>query len=394
MALFLIVAGLTGAFLPFEEELTLATRPWLSAATPPFPGAKPLDAVTLADRVGQQTGGDVGFLPLNVPADHVFILSVTAKEGAAPLPYDTVWADPYDGKIRLAFRYAELSDGAQNILPFLYQLHYSLALGPWGLFAFGVASLVWTIDCFVGFYLTLPIRKKRVANTVPGKSWWARWRPAWKIRKTARGHKLNFDLHRAGGLWLWPLLFVFAWTGVGFNLPSVYLPVMRVLGASDYVEPQGPALPPGSVPLGLATARDLGRTLLQAEADRRGFSVERGVYIYYAKDAGAYRYTASTTLDVSEDHPQTHLWLSAADGRLLRFDEPLGGSAADKTMSWLYMLHMAQVFGLPYRIFVSILGVAVAALSITGILIWMKKRSAKLVGKQRVESLAGYKRAP
>lgn len=70
---------------------------------------------------------------------------------------------------------------------------------------------------------------------------------------------------------------------------------------------------------------------------------------------------------------------------LVRFAAPVAGSAADRTTSWFEMLHMAEVFGLPYRIFVSALGlaVAVAGLSVTGILIWTKKRSARLLGKRR-----------
>lgn len=34
----------------------------------------------------------------------------------------------------------------------------------------------------------------------------------------AGGYKLNFDLHRAGGLWLWAMLFILAWSSVAFNL--------------------------------------------------------------------------------------------------------------------------------------------------------------------------------
>jgi hypothetical protein len=44
-------------------------------------------------------------------------------------------------------------------------------------------------------------------------------------------------------------------------------------------------------------------------------------------------------------------------------------------------LHMAHVFGLPYRIFVALLGVAVSILSVTGVVIWWKKRQARVHGK-------------
>jgi uncharacterized iron-regulated membrane protein len=50
----------------------------------------------------------------------------------------------------------------------------------------GIASLVWMLDCFVGFYLTLPVRvaakKPAPKVTVKGKGWWARWRPSWAVR--------------------------------------------------------------------------------------------------------------------------------------------------------------------------------------------------------------------
>lgn len=381
MAFFLIVAGLTGAILPFEEELTLLSRPQLSSAAPPVEGTMPLDAVTLAERVTEATGGRIEFLPLQVATDHIFSVSVASRDGNPPLSYNTVWVDPYSGAIKLKFRYGALSDGPQNIVPFIYELHYSLALGDWGTSALGLASLIWTLDCVVGFYLTLPIRKKKTAIKIPGaKSWFSRWRPAWTLRKGVRGHKLNFDLHRAGGLWLWPLLFVFAWSGVGFNLLSVHEPIMKVLGATEYSEPFGS---PSSQSIGFKQASLIGLNLMQEEARRQGFSIERPGYLLYRNDSGTYRYSARTSLDAAHDDPQTILWFSGTDGSFLRFDPPLGKTLADKTMKWFYMLHMGQVFGLPYRIFVSVLGVAVAVLSVTGILIWMKKRSAKILGKQR-----------
>lgn len=380
MALFLIVAGATGALLPFMAELTLASRPALSAAAPPAPGARPLDGATLAERVERQAGGRVSGLSLDIPSDHIASVSVEARPGRPALGYDTVWADPYTGKVRLAYRDGVPADGPQAIPYFLLLVHYGLVLGEWGRWAFGVAALVWTIDCFVGFYLTLPVRPKRA---VPSKSWWSRWRPAWTLRKGARGHKLTFDLHRAGGLWLWPVMVVFAWSGVGFSLTSVHAPVMHLLGGTEWVPLPVLAEPLDPPPIGMRAAVATGERLMGAEAARRGFTVERPGYFSYDAGSGLYRYGARTSLDVVNEGGRTNLWFSGVDGRLVRFTAPIEGSAADKTTRWFEMLHMAQVFGLPYRIFVSMLGLAVAALSVTGILIWMRKRSARLLGKRR-----------
>jgi hypothetical protein len=53
-----------------------------------------------------------------------------------------------------------------------------------------------------------------------------------------------FTCHRSSGRWLWALLLVFAWSGVGFNLQGVYEPVMGTLtGKQPSVHDGLPELP-------------------------------------------------------------------------------------------------------------------------------------------------------
>jgi uncharacterized iron-regulated membrane protein len=56
---------------------------------------------------------------------------------------------------------------------------------------------------------------------------------------------------------------------------------------------------------------------------------------------------------------------------------PSGQYAGNTVSNWLYALHMANVFGLPYRIFVCVLGLVIAALSVTGVIVWWHKRRAR-----------------
>ena len=53
----------------------------------------------------------------------------------------------------------------------------------------------------------------------------------------AASYRVNFDLHRAGGLWLWPLLFVFAWSSVELEPKTgAYDFVMEaLLGPREYL---------------------------------------------------------------------------------------------------------------------------------------------------------------
>ncbi|MFP3519541.1 PepSY domain-containing protein, partial [Pseudomonas sp. SIMBA_077] len=59
------------------------------------------------------------------------------------------------------------------------------------------------------------------------------WATAWKI-KGGHAYRLNFDLHRAAGLWLWLLLLPIAISSVAMNLPSqVFKPVVSLLSSIE-----------------------------------------------------------------------------------------------------------------------------------------------------------------
>jgi uncharacterized iron-regulated membrane protein len=47
---------------------------------------------------------------------------------------------------------------------------------------------------------------------------------------------------------------------------------------------------------------------------------------------------------------------------------------------------MADVFGLPYRIFVCVLGLIITMLSVTGVYIWWKKHKARIHANSRSAS--------
>ena len=218
-----------------------------------------------------------------------------------------------------------------------------------------------------------------------------RWRPAWLVRWRARGHKFNFDLHRAGGLWLWPMLLVFAWSSVGFNLPSVYQPAMSSLGAAAPYERRALPTPLDDPPLSVADAIDTGERLLRVRAAREGFTVISPSAIVYYPAHGAYRYLARTSLDIMHEGGLTTIWI---DGRDIGFEPATGPRAADTVNAWLGMLHMGLVGGTAYKILVSAVGLVTTMLSVTGVLIWMKKRSASLVVRRRRVTGLGTLEAP
>ena len=370
IALFLIVAGSTGALLAFNEELTDATQPW-RLVTPPSADAPLLDPVSLNEAALKSApeGYSLGGLNLKVEAGRALEVGLNKPEGG-DLPYLQAAIDPYTGKLLHIGEWGAISAGWHEIMPFIYTLHYKLAIDVWGLYAFGIAALIWTIDCFVGFYLTLPLSKR---------GWWRRWRKACGVRLPVRNrYKLNVDLHLASGLWLWPVLLVFAWSSVAMNLREVYDPVMRLLG----VESPYAALPDKVAAEGFKP--DWRRALIQAkthaaaQGEVRGYQTISDDYLYFDSSKNVFSYSFRTSLDFT-NHGGWSTLSFYPDGRLAQTLIADGGLDEGGVDNWMFALHMANVWGLPYRIFVSVLGLAITALSVTGVLIWTRKRSARLL---------------
>lgn len=393
LTLFLAVAGFTGIFLAWIDELDTAAAPQLHLAAPPHVGARPLDTLTIReDLLRRYPGADIHFLPLEIEPGRSLQLFVewpdprTGLERTDAPGWNQIFINPYTGEELGRRKWGDITQGTINLMPFVYRLHYSLALGDWGLFIFGLAALIWALDCFVGFYLTLPVRLSAARERPAASNWWRRWQPSWAVRWKASRYKLNFDLHRASGLWLWPLLLVFAWSSVSFNLPQVYVPVMKLLGAQDQREAySGALLPqPRSHPaLSYGAALERGRALAREQAGKAGLSLSAHgeTYLWHTPETGMFVYYFTTDADISTHGAGTLVAFDSNSGALRRFEAPTGQNVANTVTTWITMLHTAHVLGLPWRIMVSLIGALVTMLCVTGVVIWMRKRSARLLSR-------------
>lgn len=377
LALFLIVVAATGAILPFQTELQRLIAPERFVEAP-FPYARPLDWLKLRQVAEERSGGIVTTVPLRIIDDAAIAYSVAPRPGHAHLGFDEILIDPYTGKEIARDLSGDLRDGRAQIVPFLFLVHQNLALGDWGMWLLGITALAWTVDCFVGFYLTLPASRKE---------WWRRWMPAWTIKRPVKSRfRFHFDLHRASGLWLWPLLFVFAWSGTAFNLPQVYFPVMHALiglnPEQDIARTKPDRAPALTWERGLRAARRQADETLAA----RGVSIEWERELRYYRSSNSYALALRTNRDRSDDFANSWVTIDADDGRLLSVQLPTGERVGNTIDYWLGLLHEAGIFGLGYRILVSLCGVGIIALSSTGILIWALKRKARSTPKERVNT--------
>ncbi|WP_159877436.1 PepSY-associated TM helix domain-containing protein [Aquitalea denitrificans] len=390
MAGFLLLAGLTGAILAWNEELDHWLNPELFFTPPAAAGTRPLDPLQLRQTVAAAFPDAVAaMVPLEQQAGRsmIFWLSGLPKsDGTLSEPANNqVFVDPYSGRIQGARKWGDISQGSKNLIPFIYRLHYSLALGDLATTIFGIIALLWTADCFAGAWLTFPAPQRKAGKPVPAdvqqtrKSWLQRWAVSWKIRRGGGSYKLVFDWHRAASLWLWAMLLVLAWSSVSFNLPSVYKPVMATLFTTQ-TEPDEAApgrasqLPPR---LDWEAARSRGRELMTRLAASKGFAILEEDDLFYDSRTGLYGFSSRSSLDVSHRWGSTVVYFDGDTGRDQGAWLPTGRASGDTIHSWLVSLHMAAIGGLPYKVFIMLLGLVVASLSVTGVAVWWKKRQGR-----------------
>jgi uncharacterized iron-regulated membrane protein len=246
---------------------------------------------------------------------------------------------------------------------------------------------VWTIDCFVSAYLTFPVSIRRreagkaLLTQVPRKSWLARWwNPAWLVKWSGSAYRINFDLHRAGGLWVWIMLLAIAWSSVGFNLgEQIYSPVMKAVfnmpnPFADLPKLKNPQPEPA---LGWKEAHNIGQRLMAEQAKVNHFTVQREEGLQYMAEQGVFLYIVRTDRDLMDEGGSTYLFFNDQSGKFAELNLPRGQNAGSTLNSWIFSFHMAMIWGLPFRIFVTLVGILIAILSITGVYIWIKKRKAR-----------------
>jgi uncharacterized iron-regulated membrane protein len=361
MAGFLVIAGLTGSVLAFQSELDA----WLNPRLFHVEGRGPaLPLTTLVRQVEMATPG-VRVTSITPSASmhdsaQVFVENV---DGASP-DANNLFVDPATGTVLGRRLWCAAQVDAPHLIPFLYRLHYSLHMpGNWGNWLMGGIGLAWMLDCVIGFYLTLP----------RAGPFWRKWRPIWRIKRDAGPYRLNLDLHRAFGLWLWPILFVLALTSVAFNLNTeVFRPILTTF------LPTSPTIWDRPAPVDPVPARigwDGAARIAGKEARKRGWSAQYVERIVFARAQGFYQVRLGRAHAPCFGNPSINV--ASDSGHVLSIDEPGKGLAGDVVDGLIYPVHSGQVAGLSGRILICITGLVVAMLSITGIYIWWKKRCAR-----------------
>jgi len=360
LAGFLILAGLTGSVITFYDELDQWLNPgWFKVEA----DGEQLPASDWVKRVESKLPGlQVYYVEFPRQAKDTATLWLASREDEEIPDFDHIFLNPYTGEILGQRTWGALRLDRQHIIPFIYKLHYTLHLGETGVFIFGVVALVWFFDCFVGLYLGWPRRT------------WKAIKAAFSVKWRASGARVNYDLHRASGLLLWIVLAAVAFSGMAMNLrDEVFEPVVGVFSRiSPWPEEAWPERtePESPFKLSIAEALQAATAHLEADAAEAG-----GVGINH--DKGTYRVLFYSDVNIMKNHLETQIFVSGETGEVVGERIPGEGTAGDVFSQWQYPLHSGKAFGLPGRILICLGGLATALLSVTGVLMWWRKRSRK-----------------
>jgi uncharacterized iron-regulated membrane protein len=374
-AVFLALAGLTGSILAFHHEIDEVLNPEFYVA----PGkGEPLSLVALQARAQAdhpqlriiyiESEGEAGHPALAV-AEPV----PDPVTGALPqLDYNWIYLDPVSGET-LATRYwARCCFAAEDFIPFIYEFHHTLTLpGTWGFLLMGLVAIAWTLDCFIALVLTFP----------RGRPFFAKWKTVWQVKRGGGSYRTNLDLHRAGGLWLWLILLPVAVSSIAMNLPDqVFRPVVSLFSPveqSVYYQRS------------FLSAEEIGETrqgyaeiLRQGREAAAAAGLEKPIYALYLNTPYNY-YAVGYGSHDGEPLGSPWFYFDGGDGRLLRADIPGQGTAGEIFEQLQFPIHGGRIAGLAGRIVICVAGLVIFMLSVTGIVIWWKKRSARRVAAGR-----------
>lgn len=372
-ALFLFLAGLTGAVISWDHEVDAWLNPQLYDAGSHGP---PRDALELARAIERDDARlRVTYLPLAAEpgqALRIFVAPRVDPATGAPyaLDFNQLAVDPATGAVQARREWGAVSLARENLLPFLYKLHYSLHIPAsgsgveLGMWLMGAVGIVWIFDSLIALWLSFPRR--------------ALWRRSFQFRWDKGPRAATFDLHRSGGVWVWALLLMIAVTSVSMNFEyEIVRPLVSSISPLTPTPFDTRAARPPDQPIEPRVSRERIAELAREAGERRGWTAPVGA-LFYAPEYGVY---GAGYFAAGHDHGDGGLgnpWLyfDGESGMPLGGEVPGEGSAGDVFMQAQFPIHSGRILGTPGRALMSALGLVVATLSATGLVLWVRKRRA------------------
>ncbi|MCA9127133.1 MAG: PepSY domain-containing protein [Planctomycetales bacterium] len=361
VGLVFVLIGLTGSVLVFDHAIDEWLNPGLLISNASGARANVEQVIAVAE---EHFGADA--LSVTKPRIANGVWSVWFASGSETQPsYTAVYVDPYMATV------TGQRTWGNDLMSWMYRLHYQLAAGTTGAIAVGIIGLLVMVSIFSGVYL-----------------WWPMWRHSWRSGFTVRsGKRLSFDLHKVVGIVSALLLMVLAFTGVFMEFHSQCVEaiksVARVTSPPEEAELKSKIID-GATPLTANAAIFIAARICPD-----------GVFDHLHPPLGAdghYEVAFRQSNEVQTTFGRSQVFLDQYSGEVLAIRLSNESTIADAFIASQFPLHSGEALGFAGRITVFVSGLTPAILYMTGLLVWRRKtRRNTLVLKQ---SLTDADRGP
>jgi uncharacterized iron-regulated membrane protein len=347
IGVFVLVVSLTGSVLVFKPEIDRALLPELMVVER---GALRVPLDVAVEQARKVAPGAVSLIRMPQIDTDPYI--VWPADPALP----NVYVDPYTGSVLGTLHHDE------GLTGFLLHLHTELLAGERGLIVVGILGLLLVLLCLTGIVVWWPARGKlRMVLTV---AWWRNWQ------------RVTFDLHRAGGFWTLVFVLVTSVTGAALVFYEAAGVVVNWITASQLEQP----VPPPSVPLSGAAPVPLEAALQAAAAELPEL---KPVYIYPPLEEEAPIGIRGRLPGELHPNGRSFVYVDQYSGAPVQVWNALQAGRGDRIRNTLYPIHIGRFGGTAMRILYVILGLAPAALAVTGTIMWINRHRQKKRGRKR-----------
>ena len=369
--LFIAITAITGTIIAFDKEIDHTLNDDLFYVQPAGQRLGMDELVKRAEAV--YAGKRVTFVrsPEEANKAYEFYLRTPNAAGAeeasmfkATSKYHTVYMNPYTGLVLGSRVNGEFGLDKRHIIPFLVRFHYSLYLGAFGKWLLGIAALLWLLDHFGAVYLSFPNLKS--------------WKKSFAFRWNAGGHKLNFDMHRSGSMWILPVLIALALSSVYLNLNDQFKWVVNKFSPVTTVECACHVDPNAKW---LANTASWDAAIKLAQQTKPDMVVGGMTFL---PDTRKFIVSMKSSADLTKEVGMTKVYVNAITGELMHVHDRSAETAGDTFNAWQLPLHTGRVFGVIGQIIILLSGIVITLICVTGFLIYLKKaraRDAKLAGQ-------------
>ena len=354
IAPFISLLAITGGIYIFRDDVDRWLRPELHTVAP---GNSLANCEEMMDRCKEKTGRTTR------PANAQF--QGEAAGSICFIYYDApetrIYCDPYTGKL--------LGEtGANDFFRIVLTIHRSLYAGMFGRFFVEMATS-WALMAFLsGFYLALPSHWRSMAGVL-------------YPRLHGNRYRVLRDLHTVAGMWMLPIAFTIAFTGLMYSL--VWGRAFNAVAEATHSY-QVYSRRPESTPSTSKAPFPLADVVRSARQEYPGSSFymdlprqPSDVYRVYVGGPRGPSTLAVMSFDQFTGEPLEHSKLA---------DWPLLGQWS----SWNYPLHAGTVLGMPTKLLWSAACAVLVALPFTGIWMWWQRKPPGVWGIPR----GGQARAP